>query len=60
MSRMLYHLSYAAVIFFRSDYNNGSPFCQQQQPPFVRTPYNISHPGSFPRAFPLDPSPAAR
>ena len=27
---MLYHLSYAAVIFFRRDYNNGPPFCQQR------------------------------
>lgn len=25
---MLYHLSYAAVIFFRRDYSGGGPICQ--------------------------------
>ena len=30
MSRMLYHLSYAAVVFFRRDYSGASFLCQSR------------------------------
>ena len=32
MSRMLYHLSYAAVIIFRRDYSGGWCICQSARP----------------------------
>ncbi len=35
MSRMLYHLSYAAMFFFRRHYSNGPPFCQPHGPSLI-------------------------